>query len=368
MKTRLFLILALLLSASLACNFLTGGGSAPEAASTQSAGESAAPTSAPQSGSGSAPTTAPEEPSQPSAAGNGEVTDITTFARSYKLRIYLTWQPENGETETNDVLIAHTSEPQAEHVYINSPDGEIEITQIGKDNWMCFDGECIYSQGDAEDATPFLGEGEDATSFFNDPDIQLKKTGTETINGFKATHYTVILPLAAVQDMAEGDASNVQSEVWIVEGNSQYPPFVVRWTASWDETREGVAGHSALEYEVQELDTDFTIAPPENAAAGGGGESGGEGGGEGGEAALPTYPGAQVIASMSGYSMMSTADDLQTVSEYYVQNLPASGWTLQSNDSLGGMVMQMWTKDNQTLTITIMPNDDGTTGIMLTTE
>ncbi len=371
MKTRLFLVLALLLSVSLACNFLTGGNEAPPPAPTaaqgnapQSGGEAAAPTTAPPA----APTAAPanptaEQPSQP--AGNAsEWGDVTIFAQSYKMRIYSVWQPDNGEAEATDVLIEHTTDPQAEHMSITSPDGDMEIVQIGNDSWMCFGGDCIYSQGEDQSAG-LLEDEESPADFFTNPDVQLEEAGRETINGFKTTHYNVILPPEAIQGIAEGEMSNLQSEVWVTDAG-KYPPFVIRWTATWDEVRDGVNGSGSLEYEVLEVDTDLAISPPEGAESGG--ESGSGGQETGGAAGMPSYPNAQVVASMSGYSMMSTADDPQTVSDYYVSTLPDQGWTLQSNDALGDMHIQTWAKEGKTLSITVMPSDDGTTSIMMTLE
>ncbi len=95
---------------------------------------------------------------------------------------------------------------------------------------------------------------------------------------------------------------------------------------------------------------------------------GGKNNGGGFAVVMPSYPDAQVTASMSGYSMMSTVDAPQAVSDYFVQNLPDQGWTLQSNDSLGDMYIQTWAKEGQTLSITIMPDDEGTTTIMMTLE
>ncbi len=371
MKTRLFLVLALLLSVSLACNFLTGGNEAPPPAPTaaqenapQGGGEAAAPTTAPPAAS----TAAPANPTQP-AGNTSEWGDVTTFAQSYKIRIYSVWQPESGEAEATDILIEHTTDPQAEHLLVTSPDGDIETVQIGNDNWMCFGGDCIYSQGSADESADLLEDEETPADFFTNPDVQLEEAGRETINGFKTTHYNVTLPPEAVQGIAQGEMSNLQSEVWVADAG-KYPPFVVRWTATWDEVRDGVNGSGSLEYEVLEVDTDFTISPPEGAESGGESGNGGDTGGQdtGGTAAMPSYPNAQVIASMGGYSMMSTADDPQAVSDYYVSTLPDQGWTLQSNDTLGDMHIQTWAKEGKTLSITIMPSDDGTTSIMMTLE
>ncbi len=367
MKTRLFFLLALLLSVSLACNFLTGGGEAPPPAPTaaqenapQSSGEATAPATA--------PTTLPanptaEEPSQPPATGGeaapGEVQDIAALAQSYRITIHTTWQPENGDAETNDVILEHTSNPPAEHMSISSPDGNFETFQIGDEAWFCSEGDCFYSQGVSEES-PITETFQ--TDFLNDASTYTQKVGTETVNGFKATHYIITLPPEVEQSIAEGEMSNMRPEVWITEAG-KYPPFMIRWTATWDETRNGVAGKGSLTYEVSDVDGDFTITPPENSGGNGGENNGGSNLG-----GMPAYPGAQVTASMSGYSMMSTADAPQTVSDYFVQNLPDQGWTLQSNDSLGDMYIQTWAKEGQTLSITIMPDDEGTTTIMMTLE
>ncbi len=381
MKIRFLVLGVFLLALSMACNTLSGGSAPPAAPTATTAPASAAPTlAAPQSGGGENPTPTQSQPTKPPPAESGsappaEVQDITALAQSYRLEIHMTWEPESGDPQPTDVLMEHVSDPLAEYLRISSPDGEFETYQIGDEMWMCSEGDCFYSRDAGSEAAPIMG-GEDSSfqsDMFADPNVFTQKVGMETVNGFESTRYIVTLPPEALQDMSEGEMSNLHTEAWITTPG-KYPPFLIRWTATWDEVRNGVAGKSSLTYEVRDVDAEFTISPPEGAAGGSaGGESGGMPGGNAGgggtAAGIPAYPNAQVVASMGGYSMLTTSDDVQTVASFYTQSLADAGWSQQTDSTLGGMVIQTWTQGDKTLSLTIAPDEaSGTTNIIITTE
>ncbi len=360
-RTFLFILLTMLLGLSLACNFLSGGNQNPPPAPTAVSGSNGETTAAtPETNTETPPTAPPSENNTeaPPAENNGtsgEFQDVTALTVNYRLKFRITWQPEGQDAEVTDMLIERTIDPDAEHFLIASPDGDFDTYRIGAQYTMC-SAEGCFSMSDSE-ASPMFEPTDTALPFLNSPDADMKKIGTEKINGIKTTHYQIKLSAAAMAELASGDVSNIQSEAWVAENYQGFPPFVMRWTASWDEVRDGVSGKSTLNYEISDLDADFTITPPENSATDNVPDD------------VPIYPNAQQSLSMGGMMVYTTTDDVQTVTDFYAQELPNQGWTLDSDGSMTGMTMQTWTKGDQTLELLITFDDsNNTTSIMITLE
>ncbi|GAB4522273.1 MAG: hypothetical protein Fur0018_03820 [Anaerolineales bacterium] len=349
-------LFAVLISLSLACNFLSGSQPSP------------APTAAMQATAVSTPTenTAPPagQPTAPPESGgdtgtSGSIQDVTALAHSYRLSIHTTWQPDGQEAQPSDIFIERTLEPDAEHIRVVDSQNTVDTYRIGTQTTMCTSETDCFSMQDAN-ATPLLSKSDMSLSFLNDPEVSLQKAGSETIDGLEVTHYIITLsPATFAQLYSEGEVSNPQSEVWVAEHHPSYPPFVVRWMASWDEVRNGVSGKSTLDYRLSDLDAAFTIQAPEDQAAGGNVP-----------ADLTAYPNAQQTLSMAGTYIYSTTDSIQEVTDYYAQALPAQGWTLQEDTSMAGvMTLQTWHKGDQTLTLTITHDESSnTTSIILNQE
>lgn len=364
-RTSLFILLTMLLGLSLACNFLSGGNQSPPPAPTAvsgSNGEATAP--APATNTETPPTTpAPETntetpPTAPPAENNGtsgEFQDVAALTVNYRLRIHVAWQPEGQDAEVTDMLIERTIDPDAEHFLITSPDGDFDTYRIGTQYTMCSADGC-FSMSDSE-ASPMFESTDTTLPFISNPDADMKKIGTEKINGIKTTHYQIKFSAAAIAELASGDVSNIQSEAWVAENYQGFPSFVMRWTATWDEVRDGVSGKSTVNYEVSDLGADFTIAPPDNSTTGNVPDD------------VPIYSNAQQSLSMGGMMVYTTTDDVQTVTDFYAQELPNQGWTLDSDGSMTGMTMQTWTKGDRSLQLLItLDESNNTTSIMLTLQ
>jgi len=351
-RTSLFILLAMLLGLSLACSFLSGGNQNPPPAPTTVSGSSGEATA-------SAPETNAETlPTAPPAENNGtpeEFQDVTALTVNYRLKINVTWQPEGQDAEVTDMLIERTIDPDAEHFLVTSPDGDFDTYRIGTQYTMCSAGEC-FSMSDSETSPMF--ESTDTTSpFLNNPTADMKKIGSEEINGIKTTHYQIKLLPVAIAELAGGDVGDVQADAWVAENYQGFPPFIMRWTVSWDEVRDGVSGKSTMNYEVSDLGANFTIAPPEDSTTGNVPDD------------VPIYPNAQQSLSMGGMMVYTTTDDVQTVTDFYAQELPNQGWTLNSNSSMASMTMQAWTKGDRSLDLLItLDESSNTTSIMLTLQ
>ncbi len=359
MQKRLYLPLLLLLALSLACNALSKNTSPPPAPtqgipmpstgneSTNTPQEQSPPPTQPAS---TAPTDTPSTANTPP----DEVVDVMTFAQEYKLHIVNSWQPEGGSPEQTDVLIEHTSNPPVDHSRITSPDGTVETYQTATETWLCTEGNCFYSQDTTQEYTPLLNGEDMGASYFNNPEFEMQEIGRETINGIATIHYRVNVPASLVKGMAQGEMSNLQSEAWVAD-ESGLPRFVVRWSATWDEVRGEVSGHSTLLYDVQEVNTGFSITLPETNS------------GENATGDVPVYPGAQQSLNTGDTMMYITNDDVDTVTRFYADALSAQGWTMTTDSSMAGVAtIQTWTKGDQTLTLTITHDESsGGTGILI---
>jgi hypothetical protein len=235
----------------------------------------------------------------------------------------------------------------------------IEMIQIGDTQWMRFGDSWMQTEA-TEEQTPF---GEDALVSFEDfaedvDDEDWEFVGGERVNGIATLHYKFEESgLGTAFALGLSEISEANGEVWIAD-EAGLPAFPVRMVI----TAEGVdeeGRNVAMEFssEVTEINTDFVIEAPEDAEMGGMGED------------VPRYENAQDVNSLGTILMFSTLDDVSTVSEFYLEELEAAGWTQVEVSELGNMVMQEWQKDERTLSVMISEDEEaGNTGVMLSVE
>ena len=333
---RIWAIVAVMVLASLACSLggLGGGTGEPTQPPVEESTEESteeAPTEAP-----------PPEVASDALAG----------LDSYRLRITWRWTPQGGEPEAFLFEQEETRDPPAQRFVMSDPEGgdQMEWVQIGDTTWSCFGGSCVQSQENPEEAASGFGE---PMAFEPEEFIgsDYRYAGKETVNGISARHYVISLSPAQIAAFAQGEVSDVQAEAWIAD-EADLPSFVIRYVLRWTGTREGNAGEGEFVYEIYDVNTPITIEPPEGATTGLPED-------------LPAYPNAQDLMSMQGMITFSTPDELETVAEFYQAQLPAMGWTMESQNDMGGMVMQSWTKDGRSLELMISPGEGGTS-VMLT--
>jgi hypothetical protein len=81
-------------------------------------------------------------------------------------------------------------------------------------------------------------------------------------------------------------------------------------------------------------------------------------------AADTTYPrldDAQIILEESQQLIYQTSHSLDEAKNFYMQEMPSTGWTLESNSEIGPIVELIFSKDGQTVTITLMQTSDTVT-------
>lgn len=342
MKNRLWIGIALLVLASLACSL---GGAGNEG------------TTAPATGGGTG-----AQPTGPSAteppAGGEPAPEVTAGALdnldSYRLRMTWEWHPDSGAAETMVMETEATRDPAARRIMMTSGSDTIEMVQIGDTSWTCMMGSCMQTEA-TEDMMEEFGSEIDF-----DPGVYTSGTdydyvGTETVNGVRARHYRLNLTAAEVSALAAGAlVSDVQADIWITD-QSGLPEYATRFAMSWREDRSGTQGNARMVYDVYDVNAPITIEPPAGAMTGL-------------PEGLPEYPGATGLTLMEGFISFNTTDDLAAVADFYRNQLPANGWTNQSDQEMGSIIMQTWSDGTRTLNIMISPGQEGGSSVVLTLE
>jgi len=81
---------------------------------------------------------------------------------------------------------------------------------------------------------------------------------------------------------------------------------------------------------------------------------------------VPLYPGATGLIPFSDMAIQfETSDTPDQVDQYYQEQMPAQKWTLLSRTTPEGNIIQLWTKDNRVVTISILPQGKKTV-VMIT--
>jgi outer membrane lipoprotein-sorting protein len=346
MKNRIWIAFALLVLLSLACS-LGGGGNGGEA------------TGEPQTGGGGGsevqPTAAPvgggEEPGAPQLDP-----DALNQLTSYRGRMITRTTLTDGTTQTSEILIEETRDPLAQRYVITAEGGETEMVHIGDTTWLCSAGFCMQSQQSAEEFASDFGEGlfnapEDLASIAGDSDYDY--VGKETVNGIRTRHYVLNLTPAEAAALMGGEVTDFHFEIWVAD-EANLPAFSVRMVMRWTGTSGDQQGTFEYEYEILEVNTPFTIEPPEGA-------------GSGFPADVPQYPTATDLAMMGTMITFSTTDSVETVASFYRDALAAQGWTLGSEEQMG-MVLQSWSKGGRNLSLMISSDGSGNTSVLITLE
>ena len=106
--------------------------------------------------------------------------------------------------------------------------------------------------------------------------------------------------------------------------------------------------------DVTEVNKDVTIEAPEGVAMGGLPEG------------IPVYPDANDLTSFGGMTTFTASADFETVNDFYVDALTSAGWE-KSGDGfeIDNTVNTTWTKDSESLNLTITDDDDGLVTVLI---
>jgi hypothetical protein len=366
MKWRIWLPIALLLLASLACSVFGNAEKAIEVgkeAATKASemattvGEEGIATLVPEfSEEGEGTEEPPDEETSEEAAQSEVDAEALTNLDSYRARFVAEWRPEEGEPEVFGFEEARTRNPNARRMIMEGmAEGEsFEFVQIEDKSWMCSGGTCTQMAADPEE----LASGFSDAVMFDPSDVtddaNATFEGRERKRGYQTRHYTLDLTPMQAAFLSQGEVSDLEGEAWIAD-EPDLPAFAVRFEMSWTEKRESITGQAAFVYETYDVNAPFTIEPPQWADSSGLPED------------VPIYPGAEVSFSTEGMTAFNAADGVSDVADFYREALSAEGWTMESDDEMGSMVQQTWKKGERTLTLLVSSEDGGSSG-MITIE
>ncbi len=342
MDRRLWIVaVILLLTASLACSLVGRGATEQPGAG----GEAATPAG-----------TEVQEPAEETGGETAPPPEVSSNAlaglNSYRARIAYRWATDSGTVESMVVEMDETREPPARRYRVSSEDEAeaVEYVQIGNTAWYCFGGTCGQTEQDPEEAIEQFGADLkfDPAGFLSG---DYRYAGRETVNGIACRHYELLLSPAEVAAItASEDVTDVEAEAWIAD-ESGLPSFVVRFILTWRGTTNGQPGEGQYQYDIYEVNSAFTIEPPEGAPTGLPED-------------IPLYPNASGVSLMQGMASFTTSDAVEAVGQFYKDQLPGMGWTLQEETAISGTIMQTWVKGDRSLSV-MVSSSDSTTQVVL---
>jgi len=363
MKRWVLVIVAALLVFSMACSVLDRGGDAepePDVEVVVSDGEEAE-------------VEADVEDVEPPAA---DVVDVDESAPpviaedalegldSYRSRFNLRTEFEDGTVQEIAFEQEATRDPLAQRMLMSSSEGDasedFEFIRVGDSQWTRFGEEWIQSTMTEEEMD--FQEGmiysyEDFSSFADDDDYEY--LGKEKVNGVQTKHYRLDLdPLSMAALTSDGEVKDVEAEVWVAH-ESDLPEFPMRFVMSAEVTSEvdgEIPGTVFFEQEVYDVNASFIIEPPEEALSGGLPSD------------IPMYPNASEVTSMAGMVFFSSSDEAGTIADFYRDALESAGWSQTESNELEGLVMETWTKEEQTLSLMISAEDAGGSSVTIMVE
>jgi hypothetical protein len=277
---------------------------------------------------------------------------------SYRSTFTMRTDMEDGTI--TEVAFEHeaTRDPAASRVMMkNTAEGttsEIEMIQVGETSWMRMGEEWMQTSSDQatsfEQGMPYSADS--FTSVAEDKDYEF--VGKEEINGVQTRHYRLSLVSRALTGLAFGNLDSGDIEVWVAD-ESDLPKFPVRFTLEAEgELQEGKQGKLTFSQEIYDVNADFTIEPPAEAA----------------ETLLPegvsAYPGATDTISMGSMYSFNSADDVATVAAFYQSAFEAAGWSQADVSEMEGMLTATWEKAGETsLSLIIMTRDEGGSNVVI---
>lgn len=266
---------------------------------------------------------------------------------SYKARMVLEWMPEGGLPSTMTTEIEVTRSPFVKKVTIKAGEETQEWVYIGETQWYCTEGTC-FPQGKAASKFGeeiFLWDDEVAKIFKG---LDYHYIGEETVNGLHTLHYAIASPPPGVFGPLREDASDVQTDIWVVN-DKMLPTFAVRVINSW-RLAKGERGKGKYSVDIYDVNTLFTIEPPGRILA---------------EARenipLVGTPPSQLQLSYGESVRFSTQENPGKVAEFYQIELMKLGWRLENEEKREGIIVQIWDKGDFKLLVTISPKEDGCT-------
>lgn len=341
---------------------------APTSASSsteQQPGQAAATNTPAPAAATAAPATATPEPADDEQALSAE--QLTALEALDSYRQMVTYTSQGVDTDGNpiddraEIISEYTRDPQARRMvmsFINNIDpaasqDNLEVYQIGTDIYMD-GGEDVGWLRLSSEESPF-NSAEVAMltggGIFSNLDQMRRVRPDQKINGIDSRHYQYdesVLGNIFGQDMADVTGSG---DIWVAKDGGYLTKYIL--TAEVKEGNGGVfdpnmaTGAFTMEFELKDVNQDFTIELPEAATAGislAGFDS-----------PFPMPEDGVVQVASAGFTIIFTAMPVEDVIAFYEAELADLGWTKDEEGSMrmGEMASLTFTKDDTKLTLLI---------------
>ncbi len=281
--------------------------------------------------------------------------------KSYRARWQAEWRvTEAGKTESLswDFTEEYTAELQARHVVWRAQTASSESTAV--EIWRI--GDTTYVRGGEPGKPPacFAMSSDDQlqtiTRGIFDPRVLgglegARYVGSETVNGIKTKHYKYDEKAFSV-----AGTTKVSGDIWVAADGG----YTVKDTVSWIGSA-GLLGASATStgegkwtWELTEVNRPLTITPPADCATP--------------EAGLPVLSDATEKSSVGPVLMYKSATAMADAVKFYKEQMAAAGWTLASENTLGGQLSQLTFKKADRQAQVMISADGAAIRVMITTE
>ena len=249
---------------------------------------------------------------------------------------------------------------------------ELQLIELDDTAYINLGGQWISTSRDEGSSPPNVVNVEDFISNVED----LKKVGTENVNGVKAVHYQFDQFQAfdeVLQDLLQSDpklgevkttvkSSKTQGDLWIAE-DVGYPvkfesklEIVIDGTVTSDSGSESFTATITMEAstEYYDINADITIEPPEGAPQPGQVDVPGF---EPGTFPLPDK--TKVVSSFGGIITLESELTPDEVTSFFDEALSNMGWTKAEGP------LPSWSKGDNSFNLIITPGDNGGASIVI---
>ena len=355
-----------------------------------------APTATPEPTAAPEPTATPEseDDEEELASDFANITDVVDSYRSEGEMLYdVSVTPANDEKETHlqmtfstawvkaDNAAGYNSESIIEGLSLagggedteDIPDS-MQVINIDDVTYINFGGDWMTMPRDAAGDDMAIDMGID--QFIAKKD-ELKRVGTEKINGIKAIHYQYKdssafnvmlndiledqLDESQSREQFEAKGTKTSGDIWIAK-KGNYPVKVeihmeTTFKSKVDDTEIRITG--ITRNEITEVNSDVTIEAPDEAPKADDVNMPGFAPGE-----FPVPEKTTVASMFPGMSNMTSELSIDEVTAFFDTELTKLGWSREGDSN-----MAIWSKGDQSFTLMITPGEtEGTTSVLVMTN
>lgn len=173
--------------------------------------------------------------------------------------------------------------------------------------------------------------------------IGAEEAGSETVNGVTAARYTFDQRALGEQDLTEATG-----ELWVASEGGYLVRYLLTTKGNADYFGEGIEGTLTLDYELTNPNQPVTIQLPADCPPG--------------MVDAPLLPDASNVTKGPGILSYETATTLADAAAFYQEQIPALGWTLESEpNSEESLAFLNYKKGSQSMVILLTASENTTT-------